>query len=131
MTVASDVNLHPHGWARLPRYVITAVAWTAASPQDVRDHRPTACPDESFCPQAFLGLVFIIVFGYYKAIPGYLFSFVEQAVTADLEDLTVSELQAHALDLQRASGRLAGRATQVLAAVHARSGGQVLESSLL
>jgi len=71
------------------------------------------------------------VFGYYKAIPGYLFSFVGQAVTADLEDLTVSQLQAHALDLQRASGRLAGRATQVLTAVHARSGGQVLESSLL
>ena len=38
-----------------------------------------------------------------------LLSFVEQAVTADLEDLTDSQLQAHALELQRASGRLAGR----------------------
>ncbi|MBC7680061.1 MAG: hypothetical protein H7233_13900, partial [Pseudorhodobacter sp.] len=74
--------------------------------------------------------MFDFVFGYYKAMPGHLLSLVEQAVTADLEDLTVSQLQAHALELQRASGRLAGRASQVLAELQVRSGGQVVESSL-
>jgi len=43
-------------------------------------------------------------------MPGYLFSFVKQAVTADLEDLTVSQLQAHALELRAVAGRLLGRA---------------------
>ena len=70
------------------------------------------------------------LFGYNSVRDECLLSFVEQAVAADLEDLTVSQLQAHALELQQAGGRLAGRAGQVLAAVHARSGGQVLESSL-
>ena len=57
----------------------------------------------------------------------HLISFVERAVGADLEDLTVGQLQAHALELQRASGRLAGRASQVLAELQTRSGGQVRE----
>ncbi|MBC7678519.1 MAG: hypothetical protein H7233_05970, partial [Pseudorhodobacter sp.] len=57
-------------------------------------------------------------------------SFVEPVLRADLDDLTVGQLQAHALELRAVAGRLLGRANQVLAAVNARSGGQVLESSL-
>jgi len=56
--------------------------------------------------------------------------YVEPVLRADLDDLTVGQLQAHALELRAVAGRLLGRADQVLAAVHARSGGQVPESSL-
>ena len=53
---------------------------------------------------------------------------VEQVVAADLESLDVGALQAHALELQAAAGRLLGRVDQVLAAVQTRSGGRVPEN---
>jgi len=60
-------------------------------------------------------------------VSSLLTSFVEPVLRADLDDLTVGQLQAHALELRAVAGRLLGRANQVLAAVNARSGGQVLE----
>ena len=60
---------------------------------------------------------------------GYLVSHVETMLRADLDGLTVSQLQAHALELRVVGERLLGRANQVLAVLQERSGGQVLERS--
>ena len=60
-------------------------------------------------------------------MPSHLISYVEQVVTADLADLSVSQMQTQLLDLKAAAGRLMGRADQLLAMLDDRSGGQVLE----
>lgn len=52
---------------------------------------------------------------------------VEQVLTADLDGLSLAALQAHVLELRAVAGRLLGRADQVLAVLHDRSGGQVVE----
>ena len=78
-----------------------------------------ARPSEIACPHKVLTLVFAVVFGYTSDMSSPFISYVEPVLRVDLDDLTVGQLQVHALELQRASGRLAGRATQVLAAVHA------------
>lgn len=50
-------------------------------------------------------------------------------LTADLDGLSLAALQAHVLELRAVAGRLLGRADQVLAVLHDRSGGQVVEHS--
>ena len=53
---------------------------------------------------------------------------VETVLAADLDTLSLGELQAHALELQQISRRLAGRADQALAALQVRAGWQVPEN---
>ena len=76
-----------------------------------------------------LRLVFDVVFGYAGCVSGYLGSHVEPVLRADLDGLTVSQLQAHALELRVVGERLLGRADQIPAVLQKRSGGQVLERS--
>ena len=60
-----------------------------------------------------LRLVFDVVFGYAGCVSGYLGSHVEPVLRADLDGLTVSQLQAHALELRVVGERLLGRADQI------------------
>lgn len=73
--------------------------------------------------------MFDTAFGYTKRTSGHLIAHVEPVLPADLDSLTVSQLQAHALELRVVGERLLGRADQVLAVLQECSGGQVLDSS--